>query len=145
MKRRRSRSDPQVQGDNTIEFLVPDEEHARVAQHQREYINSLADRLQKNEALSELDREWAAGILRSFAKQIPDRQRRKSGQAPRIDAGNLAIQYACMVHGQGMKPSAAKAKLSEEHCVTIETVRKAIKKYGDTALRWIPKNPNQKK
>jgi hypothetical protein len=129
-----------------ISFLISDEEYASAAASQRRFFHDIADRVARGEALEErMHRELAAGALRAFADQIPLKQPRKRGQKPRIDAGNVAIHYACLVNGQGMKKSQALADLAEGNGVSIEAIRNAVAKFGEAALRLVPKNPNLKK
>lgn len=129
-----------------IKLLTPPEEYARIAQEQRAWIRGMADRIERGESLEhQLDNEVAAGILRARANQISDKEPRGRGQAPRIDAGNVAIHYACLVNGGGMGKTEAIAKLADGNGVSIEAIKKAIKKYGDAAMRMIPQNPNLKK
>jgi hypothetical protein len=136
---------PVQAGRDSIKFLVPPEEYARAAIAQRQWLTDIARKIEHGEPLNPWDRTGAAAVLRAWATRIPDREPRGRGQAPKIDAGNVSIHYACLVNGHGMKPSKAVEELAEGNGVSIEAIKKAVKKYGEAALRMIPRNPNLKK
>jgi hypothetical protein len=124
---------------STIPFLVPDAEYARVAEAQRNHITALAGKIQNGEALNVGERVLAAEIVRAWAKQIPSKQPRKRGQAPKIDAGPVAILYAQMVNRDGKKKTHAIAELAESYDCSEQTIKNALNKYGAAAMRMIPK------
>lgn len=123
-----------------IRFLTTAEEYARIAESQRKYINALADQVSQGKPLeSEFSREFVAGILRVFADQIPHKQPRKRGQAPIIDSGDVAVRFALLVNTKNKSKNEAHKELAEIFDVSVEAIKKSLKKYGDNALRIIPK------
>lgn len=127
-----------------IEFNTSPDDYARVAQEQREWARRMADKIERGEPLDRgLDRKVAAAILRGFADNLPDTAPRKAGQAPKIDAGEVALQYAAL-RGRGAKKGQAIAELAERWGVSDEAIRKSLKKNGDEAMRLLGVEPNQK-
>lgn len=117
-----------------IEFNVSPSEHARVAQDQREWARTIAGKIERGEPLTRgLDRKAAAAILRGWADNLPDAPPRRVGRLPKIDAGEVALQFAAM-RAQGVQKGEAVAQLAERWEVTDEAIRKALKKHGDEAL-----------
>ena len=84
------------------------------------------------------ERKLIAGILRAWAKQIPDTPRDPKGGAAKINPGYVAIHFACLVNGQGRSKAAATADLAEIYEVTPETISEAIAKFEGPAMRLVP-------
>lgn len=128
-----------------IEFNVSPEEYAKVAQDQREWARNLADKIERGEPLDTgLDRKVAAAILRGWADNLPDTAPRKPGQAPKVDAGEVAMQVA-VLRVQGIAKGRAIAQVAEDWGVSDEAIRKALKKHGDEAMRFWSEGTNLKK
>lgn len=116
-------------------FLVDPEEFARIARSQREAIFRIAEKMEAGESLNELETALAAAVLRGGAAMIPDAQARKRGQAPKLDAANVAMHYAALIRqGKAKDKTEAIRMLAEGNEVTDEAMRKLIRKYGDAGL-----------
>ena len=123
-----------------VEFSVPTDRHQKIAQAQRDFIASIADRVDKGEPFARAaERKLIAGILRAWAKQIPDVLPNTHDGAARIDPGYAAIHFACLVNGQGRSKAAATAELAEIYGVAPEAVAEAIAKFEEPAMRLVPK------
>lgn len=112
---------------------------------QVEWLNALADAIEQSRPVSSHDRQVAAAIVRLHAERLPTTPTRKRGQAPRVDHRELAMHYAALVNGKGVRPAVAKAGLAEANEITVEAVGAIIKTYGRSALRAIPRNPKVRK
>ena len=118
-----------------VEFTVPADKQAKVVKAQREFIQSIADRLEKGEPVARADeRKLIAGILRAWAKQIPDTLPKST-----VDPGYAAIHFACLVNGQGRSTEEATAELAELYEVEPTAVTEAIAKFEGHAMRLVPK------
>src|SRR5687768_14795986 len=94
--------------DHRTEFTVPTDKQKLIAKAQRDFIASMASRVQKGEPIARAaERNLIAGILRAWARQIPDALPNTQGGVARIDPGYAAIHFACLVNGQGRSKSAA--------------------------------------
>jgi hypothetical protein len=123
-------------------------EHERVALAQRASLQSIAKKIERGEALNSLEAAFSAAALRHMAQQIPTKPPRRRGQEPQLDPGNLAIEFALLVHTQGHTPNAAHEALAERYSVSVQAIKKALSKYGLEALSLIPRtrvSRNQKK
>jgi hypothetical protein len=123
-----------------VEFSVKADKHQKIAQAQRDFITSIAERVDKGERFSRAaERKLIAGILRAWAKQIPDVLPNTRDGAARVDPGYAAIHFACLVNGQGMSKEAATAELAGLYEASPETVAEAIAKFEGPAMRLVPK------
>ena len=124
----------------TTEFSVPVDRQQKIVQAQREFIGSIADRVEKGEPFARTaERNLIAGILRAWAKQMPDVLPNTRGGTARIDPGFAAIHFACLVNGQGLDKAAATAELASLYGDSPEAVAEAIAKFEEPALRLVPK------
>lgn len=121
-------------------FTAPADKHPQIAKAQREFIGSLAERIEKGEPFARAaERKLIAGILRAWAKQIPDELPNTRDGAARVDPGYAAIHFACLVNVQGRSKSEATAELAEIYGVSPEAVGEAIAKFEAPAMRLVPK------
>lgn len=121
-----------------IRFRTSPEEYEKKARGQRIYFNELAAKIETGEAnMSLLDSIMAAGAIRAFASQIPLTEPRGKGQLPKVDPGSVAMEFASLVVIKGMSKNAAHEKLAEKWDVSVPAIKKALTKYGDTALSWL--------
>lgn len=104
----------------TLDFQIPDDEHSKSATGSRAFLETIAGKIERGEQLASDEILFAAGACRAAAKQIPLKQKRKKGAAPKYDASLAAIQYAS---GQYTLE-----KLAEMHGVTVDALKKALKK-----------------
>jgi hypothetical protein len=124
---------------------MPPEEFAQAAQMQREWLNDMADKIEAGEPLeTRLDRKVAAGVLRAWAKQIPAAAPRRKGHPPQFNTSELAWDFALLVNVYGRSKHKAHQELAEHRGVSVEAVRKALRKHPD-ALELMPRNPNLKR
>ena len=123
-----------------VEFSVSADKHQKIAQAQRDFITSIAERLDKGEPFARAaERKLIAGILRAWAKQIPDVLPNTQGGTAKIDPGYAAIHFACLVNGQGRTKAAAMTELAELYGASPEVITEAIAKFEEPAMRLVPK------
>ncbi|MEO8161896.1 MAG: hypothetical protein ABI588_10800 [Arenimonas sp.] len=121
-------------------FSVSADKHQLMVQAQREFIDSIADRVEKGEPFERAgERKLVAGMLRAWAKQIPDALPDSRSGAARINPGYVAIHFACLVNGQGRSKSTATAELAEIYNVSAEAISEAIAKFEGPAMRLVPR------
>ena len=127
-------------GKGRVESSVSTDKHQLIVKAQRDFIDSIADRVDNGEPFKRAaERKLIAGILRAWAKRIPDALPNTQGGAARMDPGNVAIHFACLVNVQGRSKSAATAELASIYEVTPEAVREAIAKFEEPAMRLVPR------
>lgn len=123
-----------------VEFSVSPDKHRMIVKAQRDFIDSIADRVARGEPFARAaERKLIAGILRAWARQIPDALPTTRAGATRIDPGYAAIHFACLVNGQGRSKSAATAELAEIYEVSPEAIAEAIAKFEAPAMRLVPR------
>ena len=124
------------------EFTVPADKHQLVVKAQREFIGALAGRVENDEPIHRAaERRLIAGILRAWARQIPDALPHARGRTARIEPGYAAIHFAWLVNGEGRTKSAATAELAGIYGVSPEAVADAVAKFEEPAMRLVPKKP----
>lgn len=116
-----------------LEFIPDPEAYARTAEAQRGHAREIARRLEAGESLHDLPSgsgEFAAAILRLWANTLPNKPPRKRGQAPQIDASNIALEFVAMTRNPKAVMSKVKVKehLAEKYGVSVEAIRGALKK-----------------
>jgi hypothetical protein len=130
-------------GNSRVEPSVSTDKHQLIVKAQREFIDSIADRVEKGEPFKRAaERKLIAGILRAWAKQIPDAPPNTRSGAAKMDPGNVAIHFACLVNGQGRSKSAATTELAGIYDVSPEAIREAIAKFEEPAMRLVPRKAN---
>jgi hypothetical protein len=123
-----------------VAFSVKAEKHKKIAQAQRDFIASMADRVAKGEPVARADeRRMIAGILRAWARQIPDTLPSTKDGVAKIEPAYAAIHFACLVNGQGRSKEEATAELAEIYDSSPEAVAEAISKFEGHAMRLVPK------
>jgi len=99
----------------------------------RAQLKRVAKRLERGEKV-DLDRdfpmrglEFALDVLRWYADHMPDEPRKRKGrQAQKVDRAGLSLHYAML--RRRMNDTQAVAKLASMADVTIEAIKKALKK-----------------
>lgn len=120
--------------------MVSADKHQLIVKAQREFIDSIADRVEKGEPFARAaERKLIAGILRAWAKQIHDAQPGTRSGTAKLDPGYVAIHFAVLVNGQGQTKSAATAELAGIYDVSPAAIRDAIAKFEAQAMRLVPK------
>ena len=123
-----------------VESAVSTDKHSLIVKAQRDFIVSIADRVEQGEPFKRgAERKLIAGILRAWAKQIPDAPPNSPSGAAKMDPGNVAIHFACLVNGQGRTKSAATAELARIYDISPEAIREAIAKFEEPAMRLVPR------
>ena len=123
-------------------FSVPIAKQKEIVKAQREFIQSIADRVEKGEPFHRAgERNLVAGILRGWARQLPDTLPNTRGGTATIDPGYAAIHFACMVNGHGLSKEAATAELAQLYEASPEEVTEAIAKFEAPAMRLVPRKP----
>jgi hypothetical protein len=107
--------------------------YARTAQGQRDYTYELAKKIEAGENLDQIEKIWAAGLLRCWADNLPQTMPKGRGKPRKVDPGHLAIEFALKVKG-GMSENAAIEKLADEHDMSVPGIKKSLKKYKSDAL-----------
>ena len=121
-------------------FSVSIEKQKQVVAAQREFIDAIAQRVEKGEPFARAgERNLVAGILRAWARQLPDSLPNTQGGTAHIDPGYAAIHFACLVNGHGASKAAAISELAELYDSTPEDVVEAISKFEAPAMRLVPK------
>jgi hypothetical protein len=122
------------------EFSVSSDKHQLIVKAQRDFIDSIADRVEKGEPFERAaERKLIAGMLRAWAKQIPDAPPDTRTGTEKINPGYVAIHFACLVNGQGRSKPAATAELAAIYDVSPETIAEAIAKFEEPAMRLVPR------
>jgi hypothetical protein len=133
---------PGAQGEK-VAFFVPSGKHELVTKTQRDFIASIADRIEKGEPFARADeRQMVAGILRAWARQIPDTLSSTEDGVARIEPAYAAIHFACLVNGQGRSKEQAIAEMAEIYDASTEAVAEAIAKFEGRAMRLVAKKSN---
>ena len=123
-----------------VDSVAPADKHQPIVKAQRDFIDSIADRVEKGEPFKRAaERKLIASILRAWARQIPDAAPDSARGAAKIEPGNVAIHFACLVNGQGRSKSAAAGELARIYDVSPDAIRDAIAKFEEPAMRLVPK------
>lgn len=121
-------------------FSVSAEKQKQLVKAQRDFIESIAERVERSEPIARAgERKMIGGILRAWAKQLPDSLPNARGGTAVIDPGYAAIHFACLVNGQGLSKAAATLELAELYGSTPEDIVEAIAKFEASAMRLVPK------
>jgi hypothetical protein len=121
-------------------FSVPADKHAEVVKAQRDFMGLLAERIERGEPFARAsERKLVAGILRAWAKQLPDTIAHAPDGEASIDPGYAAIHFACLVNGQGRTKAAAAQELAGLYGASAEDILAAIARYEDSAMRLVPR------
>jgi hypothetical protein len=121
-------------------FSVSVEKQRQIVQAQRDFIDSIAERIEKGEPFARAgERNLVGGILRAWARQLPEALPNTKGGTAHIDPGYAAIHFACLVNVQGMTKEAATAELAQLYDASAEEVSQAIAKFEAPAMRLVPK------
>src|SRR5688572_26657081 len=127
----------------SAEFTVPADKHQLVVNAQREFIGSIADRVERDEPIHRAaERKLIAGILRAWARQIPESLPHGEDGAAKIEPGYAAIHLAWLVNGQGRTKEAATAELAGVYGVSPEAVAEAVAKFEEPAMRLVRRKGN---
>jgi len=103
----------------------------------------MADRVERGEPVARADeRKMIAGILRAWAKQVPDTLPSTQDGVARIEPAYAAIHFACLVNGEGRSKAEATAELAKLYDASPEAVAEAIAKFEGHAMRLVPKKAN---
>ena len=126
--------------DDQVAFFVPSDKHQSIVKAQRDFIGAIAERIEKGEPVARVDeRKMIAGILRAWARQIPDTLPKTQGGVARIEPAYAAIHFACLVNVQGRSKEEAIAELAGLYGASPEAVAEAIAKFEGHAMRLVPK------
>ena len=126
--------------DEGVAFFVSADKHRLIAKAQRDFIGSMADRVERGEPVARADeRKMIAGILRAWAKQVPDTLPSTKEGVARIEPAYAAIHFACLVNGEGRSKAEATSELAKIYDASPEAVAEAIAKFEGHAMRLVPK------
>ena len=115
-------------------FPVAADKRPMVVKAQRDLIRAMADRLESGQPFARAaERKLAADILRQWAKHVPD------DMPEYVDPAQLAIHFACLVNLQEDTRDAATAELAAVYDVPPATIGAVLEKFGDSAMRLVPK------
>lgn len=118
-----------------LDFSVPNHAYESIAKNQRDSMEAIAVKLDNELALTPSEAMFAAAACRAVAKQIPLKQKRKRGAAPRIDGSLAAIQAAS---GLSYAQIAAIHSKTDPEGITEQAVGRAVERNGrDKAAKTI--------
>jgi hypothetical protein len=121
-------------------FSVSIDKHRQIVKAQREFIDSIAERIEKGEPFARAgERHLVAGIMRAWARQLPDALPNTHGGTATIDPGYAAIHFACLVNVEGRSKEEATAELAGIYGASPQEVTEAIAKFEAPAMRLVPK------
>ncbi len=121
-------------------FSVSADKHPEVVKAQRDFMRLVADRIEKGAPFARAgERKLVAGIIRAWAKQLPDTMADAPDGAASIDPGYAAIHFACLVNGDGRTRADAAQELAEIYGATAEDILGTIAKYEASAMRLVPR------
>jgi len=116
---------------------MTDEQFMVMVDRQRAMFARLADAVAAGAELSRLDRKIVAAALKLAASNLPDSPPRSRGGAHRAQFphGDAALEFVAMVRSPShpVSETAAIAALAEKYDVSIEAMRKSIKKNAPAA------------
>ena len=116
------------------EFRVAADKRPLVVKAQRDLIRVMADRLESGKPFARAaERKLVADTLRQWAKHVPD------DMPEYADPAQVAIHFACLVNIQDQARDAATAELAEIYSVPPETITAVLEKFGEPAMRLVPK------
>lgn len=122
-----------------IDLLISPETYREIAEKQRARIHAIADKIERGEPLTEWERPRAALMLRLSVDLIKTKQSKK-GHPPEICQGTVALEFWMLVKERGMSKNDTYGHLADEWDCSIQSIKNAVKKYGDAALHlggWI--------
>ena len=126
--------------DDRVTFSVPTEKHQLIVKTQRDFIGSIADRVERGEPFARAaERKLIADTLRAWAKQIPEVLPKTRDGVAKVEPAYVAIHFACLVNGQGHSKPEATAELADIYGVPPDAITEAIAKFEEPALRLVPK------
>lgn len=76
-----------------VEQIPSEEDYKKTSDNQKVFINEVADKIEHGELLDSWEIEWAAGILRAYAAQIPTERRHDSRFKKSIQKKITATHY----------------------------------------------------
>ena len=121
-------------------FSVSADKHRELVKAQREFIGRIAERVESGEPIARAgERKMIGGILRAWARQLPDTLPGSGGGVATIDPGYAAIHFAWLVNGQGLDKAAATAELANLYGVSAEEITETIARFEAPAMRLVPK------
>ena len=123
-----------------IEFTVAPDKHQRVVRAQRDFIHAIADRVERGAPIARAaERELISGILRAWARQLPDALPTSHEGTTKVDPGYAAIHFACLVNAQGRSKAEAMDELAEIYGVAPQAIADAIARFEAQAMRLVPR------
>ena len=121
-------------------FSVSADKQKDVVKAQRDFMTLVAERIENGEPFARAgERRLVAGILRAWAKQLPDTLANARGGAANIDPGYAAIHLAYLVNGQGRSREEAAQELAELYGATPEDIIESIAPFEAAAMRLVPR------
>lgn len=116
-----------------------DDSYAKVAADQRKFLEALADRIERGEAIENaIDRFVVVGVLRVRASLLVEQPPRGRGQERQISYSNVAIHYVCL-RARGIEHNEAIDRLEDGNNVSDTTIKNALKKCG-ISEKWFDEN-----
>lgn len=108
---------------------MAESEYARVARSQRMALRRMANLIEQGKPLeNDMQRRFAAEALRAFAAEIPDEPPKKRGQQPKFNHAMAAVEFDFFSKTLRSE-NAAIEKLAAQYGVSVQAMRKALKKY----------------
>lgn len=95
----------------------------------RSGLLSIADKLEKGDALNSLEQAVAASVIRNAAANLPTEPKIKRGR-PGTLPHMIMIEYATLVIRDGLSRTAAVQYIAEKYKASVNAVKKKLKSQG---------------
>ncbi len=117
-----------------------DEDHKKMVRAQKAYFEKILNKFEAAKSdivevsdLTLFDMNWIIGATRAFSDSMSEIRKRPAGRPAKLP-GELAMLFAFEVVQSGMKKSAAYAYFANQYDVSIEAVKKELKKQNYLAV-----------
>lgn len=98
-----------------------DETLEPLAQRQKDFSLAIAEKLERGEPLSSIERKWAAEAIRAAASQIKPKEKKLVGRPSKITELAL-VDFHLLRTFQGLSVKAAEITLSERYGVSTAVI-----------------------
>lgn len=131
----------------TVELQVSQALHREAGRQQPDYLRELAARIERGEALGNMDRKVAAGAIKAIADAIPSTKPRSRGRQRKLDYGSIALEFMALTRRPKNPQSGVGAirSLAESYKTTEESIRNALREFGSAASASFDPDPEPDK
>ncbi len=103
-----------------------DDEHRERAESNRDFLISVAQKIESGDPLDSWEGKWAAAAIRGFAKSIPLERKRSPGRPHKVPEEAILLRQAYINGGDSV--AQAEERLAELYGVDLETLQSRIKR-----------------